>query len=183
MVTCTYTKICLHIHTPKFPWSCCPRDNHWLMKSNGAFVRYPDILVAVKSECSVKWVISKIWTGTLVVQIQISRHSARRLIRICTACLNYRKLMVKWISFRSSFRTIFSAYTQRQSTHQSQLAFYVNLHRAVIGPSATLTGRWRPDIDLRRMLTGVLLVLWFDLIFFIARATFLDFILHNCSWC
>ena len=36
----------------------------------------------------------------------------------------------------------------------SQQAFYVNLHRAVIGPSATLTGRWRPDIDLRRMLTG-----------------------------
>ena len=35
-----------------------------------------------------------------------------------------------------------------------QLAFYVNLHRAVIGLSATLTGRWRPDIDLRRMLTG-----------------------------
>ena len=41
----------------------------------------------------------------------------------------------------------------------SQLAFYVNLHRAVIGPSATLTGRWRPDIDLRRMLTGMLLLL------------------------
>ena len=38
-----------------------------------------------------------------------------------------------------------------------QLAFFVNLHRAVIGPSATLTGRWRPDIDLRRMLTGPLL--------------------------
>ena len=37
---------------------------------------------------------------------------------------------------------------------QTQLAFYVNLHRAVIGPSATLTGRWRPDIDLRRMLSG-----------------------------
>ena len=36
----------------------------------------------------------------------------------------------------------------------AQLAFYVNLYRAVIGPSATLTGRWRPDIDLRRMLTG-----------------------------
>ena len=38
--------------------------------------------------------------------------------------------------------------------HVTQLAFYVNLHRAVIGPSAALTGRWRPDIDLRRMLTG-----------------------------
>ena len=35
-----------------------------------------------------------------------------------------------------------------------QLAFYVNLHWAVIGPSATLTGRWRPDINLCRMLTG-----------------------------
>ena len=40
------------------------------------------------------------------------------------------------------------------SVDPTQLAFYVNLHRAVIGPSATLTGRWRPDIDLRRMLTG-----------------------------
>ena len=37
----------------------------------------------------------------------------------------------------------------------SQLAFYVNLYRAVIGPSATLTGRWLPDIDFRRMLTGL----------------------------
>ena len=36
----------------------------------------------------------------------------------------------------------------------TQLAFYVNLHRTIIGPSATLTGRWWPDIDLRRMLTG-----------------------------
>ena len=36
----------------------------------------------------------------------------------------------------------------------TQLAFYVNLNRAVIGPSATLTGRWRPDIDLCRLLTG-----------------------------
>ena len=42
----------------------------------------------------------------------------------------------------------------------TQLAFYVNLYRAVIGPSATLTGRWRPDIDLRRMLTGKANILW-----------------------
>ena len=42
----------------------------------------------------------------------------------------------------------------------SQLAFYVNLHRAVIGPSATLTGRWRPNIDLRRMLTGKIMFIW-----------------------
>ena len=54
----------------------------------------------------------------------------------------------------------FSFNTQRRfgitATSLPQLAFYVNLHRAVIGPSATLTGRWRPDIDLRRMLTGTL---------------------------
>ena len=37
----------------------------------------------------------------------------------------------------------------------SQSAFYVNLYRAVIGPSGQLTGRWRPDIDLRRMLAGL----------------------------
>ena len=41
----------------------------------------------------------------------------------------------------------------------TQLAFYINLHRAVIGPSATLTGGWRPDIDLRRMLTGYVQIL------------------------
>ena len=35
-----------------------------------------------------------------------------------------------------------------------QSAFYVNLYRAVIGPSGYLTGRWRPDVDLRRMLAG-----------------------------
>ena len=42
-----------------------------------------------------------------------------------------------------------------ESLGPSKLAFYVNLHRVIIGPSATLTGRWRPDIDLRRMLTGL----------------------------
>ena len=40
----------------------------------------------------------------------------------------------------------------KQRRLRSQLAFYVNLYRAVISPSATLTGRWQPDIDLRRML-------------------------------
>ena len=49
-----------------------------------------------------------------------------------------------------------STYICKFDALPSQLAFYVNLHRAVIGPSATLTGRWRPDIDLRRMLTGIM---------------------------
>ena len=64
-----------------------------------------------------------------------------------------------------NIRTLQAPVFPRAATHTyytwakikfSQLAFYVNLHRAVIGPSATLTGRWRPDIDLRRMLTGLL---------------------------
>ena len=34
-------------------------------------------------------------------------------------CLfDYRKLTIKWNNSKSPFRTIFSAYTQRQSTHQ-----------------------------------------------------------------
>ena len=36
----------------------------------------------------------------------------------------------------------------------TQLAFYINLQRAVIGPLATPTGRERPAIDLCSMLTG-----------------------------
>ena len=46
----------------------------------------------------------------------------------------------------------------KPGSSSTQLAFYVNLYRAVIGPSATLTGRWRPDIDLRRMLTGLVII-------------------------
>ena len=42
----------------------------------------------------------------------------QHLLRVCTVCLNYRKLKVKWNSVQSPFRNIFPAYTQRQSTHQ-----------------------------------------------------------------
>ena len=35
----------------------------------------------------------------------------------CIVCLNYRKLRVKWNGLKSTFRTIFPAYIQRQSTH------------------------------------------------------------------
>ena len=38
----------------------------------------------------------------------------------------------------------------------SHLAFFINLQRVVIGPSATLTGRLRPAINSCRMLTGFL---------------------------
>ena len=64
----------------------------------------------------------------------------------------------------------------------TQLAFYVNLHRAVIGPSATLAGRWRPDIDLRRMLTEwvsslMLCVLYVLLSLFLHLVSLLGYIL------
>ena len=39
-------------------------------------------------------------------------------------------------------------------TLEAQLAFFINVQRAVIGPSATLMGRPRLAIDLCRMLTG-----------------------------
>ena len=61
------------------------------------------ILVAVTSDCRVKRVIGKHWQ---TVQTQIRRHRTRRLTRVCTACLNYRKLRVKWNSLKSPFSTI-----------------------------------------------------------------------------
>ena len=72
----------------------------------------------------------------------------RSIISLGPAVLKNEALLMSThnISFGGEIRKIL----------MSQLAFYVNLHRAVIGPSATLTGRRRPDIDLRRMLTRVL---------------------------
>ena len=75
-------------------------------------------------------------------------------------CINFHKIhlvptdnILKYIWYRTWALILCKQWRPNQPA-QPQLAFYVNLHRAVIGPSATLTGRWRPDIDLRRMLTG-----------------------------
>ena len=67
----------------------------------------------------------------------------------------------EWFCIHSVICFVFtqSFHTSWQGA-SSQSAFYVNLYRAVIGPSATLTGRWRPDVDLRRMLAGLHVFLW-----------------------
>ena len=57
------------------------------------------------------------------VQNKIKRHRTRRLIRICTVCLNCRKLRVKWNMVKSPLRTTFPAYSQRQSTPQCYQCF------------------------------------------------------------
>ena len=76
------------------------------------------MLVAVTSECSVRGLSVKPglehWQ---TVQAQIRRCITRRLIRICTVFLNNRKLKINSNSLTSTFRTIFPAYTKRQSTH------------------------------------------------------------------
>ena len=56
---------------------------------------------------------------------------------------------------------IYFFFHKGQAIAPSQLAIFVNLHRVVIGPSAILTGRWRPDIDLHRMLTGLYFVAYY----------------------
>ena len=98
----------------------------------------------------------------------VSRFSRKVYIYInCTAFQRMRKIWklalyrMRWAQLTVRSRVVclqdqFAWSVHRTNLHKkhSQLAFYVNLHRAVIGPSATLTGRWRPDIDLRRMLTG-----------------------------
>ena len=50
--------------------------------------------------------------GTSAVQTQI------RSRILCNVCLNYRKFRIEGNSLKFPFRTIFPAYTQRQSTHQ-----------------------------------------------------------------
>ena len=66
-----------------------------------------------------KEVISKTWTGTLANSANPDQTPRkRRLIRVCTVCLNYRKFRIKRNSLKSSFRAISTVYTQRHSTHQ-----------------------------------------------------------------
>ena len=65
------------------------------------------ILVTVTSECRVKRVICKTWMGHWqTVKTHIRRHRTRRLIMVCTVCLNHRKVRVKWNSVKSSSRII-----------------------------------------------------------------------------
>ena len=63
------------------------------MKSNRAFVQNPGraILVTVTSECRAKRIICKTWTGTFANSAD-SDQTPRRMIRVCTVYLNYRKL-------------------------------------------------------------------------------------------
>ena len=68
-------------------------------------------------------------------------------------------LIEMYFPFQSFYCKSLQMFLHSSTLPFSQLAFYVNLHRAVIGPSATLTGRWRPDIDLRRMLTRFTIML------------------------
>ena len=76
-----------------------------------------------------------------------------RAVRFKFLFKNYVIVFNKLARYKQKKRKYFE-YILSYSYIHTQLAFYVNLHRAVIGPTATLTGRWRPDIDLRRMLTG-----------------------------
>ena len=94
---------------------------------------------------------------------------------ICELCVQIsRKSILNWS------KTIPVIFKGLADLRQSQLAFYVNLHRAVIGPSATLTGRWRPDIDLRRMLTGMVLIMF--ILFVLVCGIWLRILFH-IVWC
>ena len=87
--------------------------NHAVVQVKVTVIYSRAILVAVRQECNVKRVICKTWTGTLAnITTQIRRRRTRRLIWVFTVCLSYRKLIFKWNSLMSPFRTIFPAYTQ-----------------------------------------------------------------------
>ena len=81
--------------------------------------------------------------GYICELCMLRRHWASRLRMISTEHINMPDLYIA----RNERKCTWYIYTQRtlespcKFTQPSQLAFYVNLHRAVIGPSATLTGR------------------------------------------
>ena len=97
------------------------------------------ILVTLTSECSLKRVICKTWTGlTHTLQTQIRRRIMWRLIRVCTVFLNYGMLRFKWNNLKSPFRTIFlallrdnrplsavGALNKRQTTAVTYVIFFI----------------------------------------------------------
>ena len=89
---------------------------------------------------------------------RVNVSDSRRLLKIASSSRNrywyFKKFITLFFCLALQGCDATSFDVRKCAIGTPQLAFYVNLHRAVIGPSATLTGRWRPDIDLRRMLTG-----------------------------
>ena len=108
-----------------------------------------------------------------VRNIDRSRLGLMKTHSIKEQCFNLR---LSWISLQLHLCSC-------AKLRPTQLAFYVNIHRAVIGPSATLTGRWRPDIDLRRMLTGKELQEYGKIKSFSCRKYSCDVIFLNCVRC
>ena len=111
------------VQTSKFLWRSCPRVYHWprarLDETQVTVIYSRAIVVSETSECGVMRVIGKIWTGTLANTAdpdQTPQNAASDQGLHCL--LNKRKLKVKWNSLKFPFRTIFRAYTQRQSTNQ-----------------------------------------------------------------
>ena len=84
------------------------------------------------------------------VQTQIRRRTVRRLIRVCTVCVNHRKIRAKWNSLKSPFRTIFPAYTQRQTTHLYYQCFDFVSYRLL---SCTSNPFWKGVYSKRKYFT------------------------------
>ena len=91
------------------------------------------------SECWVKRIICKTWTGfsagtctnsadpDQTPQNAASDQGLHCSLKLQEVLLNYRKLRVKWNSLKSPF--IFPAYIQWQSTHQCcQYFYYITVH-------------------------------------------------------
>ena len=81
------------------------------------------ILVAVTSECSVKRFICKTWTGTLANSADQDQMQWKLTSdQVCTVCLNYLKLRVKWNTLKSPRTGPFSQHTLRDNRPTSALS-------------------------------------------------------------
>ena len=91
------------------------------------------------SESCVKRDICKTWTGHLqIMQTQIRQQRTRLLVRLCTVCLYYRKLRVKWNSLSPLSRPI-SQPTPRDNRSPVLSCFDLSFWRRTLTGKVTLT--------------------------------------------
>ena len=101
--------------------------------------------VAVMSECCKKNLSVKPGMGHWqTVQTQIRRYRIRRLISVCTVCLNYRKFRVRWNCLQPPFSLISQPTLRDNRLTMSVSAFFSLL--------IILTPHW-PARESRRSLT------------------------------
>ena len=130
----SHWSFCWNVIDSLFKWSCsidcqahifffktknCSNDDIFISCNDRIGKMLHNICMSAVA-MSLRWANCGLWASCYhsptISNHAFVRNSGNGLIRVCTVCLNYRKLKVKWNL--NLFRTIFLANSWRQSTHQ-----------------------------------------------------------------